>query len=89
MTARIDRDKLRVALHGLDEDTVFDMLGEALDLLPPGKLAIVVGRHVDLVDLRPDAGLVWADLPLCGTMYSIYATMDLVSYDLPELVPVR
>jgi len=30
MTTRIDRDKLRIALEGLDEDTVFDILREAL-----------------------------------------------------------
>ena len=54
MTTRIDRDKLRVALEGLDEDAVFDMLREALDLLPPAKLAAVVGRHLDVTRLRPD-----------------------------------
>jgi hypothetical protein len=55
MTARIDREKLHVALEGLDEDIVMDMLAEALDLLPPAKLAAVVGRHLDLARLRPDA----------------------------------
>ena len=55
MTIRIDRDKLRVALQGMDEDTVFDMLGEALDLLPPAKLAVIVGHYLDVAQLRPDS----------------------------------
>jgi len=54
MTRRIDRDKLHVALQALDEDMAFNMLLDALDQLPPGKLALVVGRYLDVAGLRPD-----------------------------------
>lgn len=54
-TSAIDRDKLRAALRRLGDEYVFYMLDEAIDLLPPAKLAKLVGRYLDVKQLRPDA----------------------------------
>ena len=51
----IDRDKLRAAIRRLGDESVFYMLDEAIDLLPPAKLAQIVGRHLDVKSLRPDS----------------------------------
>ena len=51
----IDRDKLRTALRRLGDEYIFYMLDEAIDLLPPAKLAKLVGRYLDVKQLRPDA----------------------------------
>jgi hypothetical protein len=50
----IDCDKLRAALRRLGDEYVFYMLDEAIDLLPPAKLAKLVSRYLDLKQLRPD-----------------------------------
>jgi hypothetical protein len=50
----IDRAKLRAAIRKLGDEYVYFMLDEALDLLPDGKLAKLVGQYVDLKRLRPD-----------------------------------
>jgi hypothetical protein len=39
----IDRDKLRTALRNLRDESLFHMLDDAIDLLPPGKVAKLVG----------------------------------------------
>ncbi|HXN31268.1 MAG TPA: hypothetical protein VN894_05375, partial [Polyangiaceae bacterium] len=52
----IDRDKLRDALRIIGDEYVFYMLDEAIDLLPPDKLAKLVGQYIELERLRPDAG---------------------------------
>ena len=51
----IDRDKLRTALRRLDDERVFYMLNDAIDLLPPARLAKLAGRYLDVSQLRPDA----------------------------------
>lgn len=51
----IDRDKLRSALRRLGDEHVFYMLDEAIDLLPPVKLAKLAGRYLDVKQLRPEA----------------------------------
>ena len=45
-TSEIDRDKLRTAFRRLGDESVFYMLDEAIDLLPPAKLAKLVGRYL-------------------------------------------
>ncbi len=52
----IDRGKLRDALRTIGDEYVFYMLDEAIDLLPPDKLAKLVGQYIQLERLRPDAG---------------------------------
>lgn len=52
---KIDRDKVRTALRRLSAESVCDMLDEAIDLLSPAKLAMLVGRYLDGKQLRPDA----------------------------------
>jgi hypothetical protein len=52
----IDRGKLREALRTIGDEYVFCMLDEAIDLLPPEKLAKLVGQYIQLERLRPDAG---------------------------------
>lgn len=54
----IDRDKLRTAVRRLGDEYVFYMLDEAIDLLPPAKLVKLVGRYLDVQQLRPDADAV-------------------------------
>lgn len=51
----IDREKLRAMLRRIGDEYVFYMLDEAIDLLPAGKLAKLVGQYMDLRQLRPDA----------------------------------
>lgn len=51
----IDRDKLRTALRNLRDEFLFRMLDDAIDLLPQGKVAKLVGRYLDVKALRPDA----------------------------------
>lgn len=51
----IDQAKLRDALRTIGNEYVFYMLDEALDLLPPDKLAKLVGQYIQLERLRPDA----------------------------------
>src|SRR5688572_6773280 len=51
----IDRDKLRAAVRRLGDGPVFYMLDGAIDLLPPAKLAKLVGGYLDVKLLRPDA----------------------------------
>lgn len=53
---KIDRAKLRDALRTIGDESVFYMLDEAIDLLPPDKLAKLVGQYIQLERLRPDAG---------------------------------
>ena len=51
----IDRDKLRTALRNLRDESLFHMLNDAIALLPPGKVAKLVGGYLDVKELRPDA----------------------------------
>ena len=51
---RIDRDKLRVHLHGLRKDPLLSLLYRAIDLLPAARLPELVKGHVQLDGLRPD-----------------------------------
>jgi hypothetical protein len=41
-------------LRGIGGESVFYMLDEAIDLLPPRKLAKLVGQYMDVKQLRPD-----------------------------------
>ena len=50
----VDLDKLRDALRGIGDEYLHRMLVEALEQLPPTKLAKVVGRYIDLAQLAPD-----------------------------------
>ena len=52
----LDRAKLRDALRTIGDESVFYMLDEAINLLPPDKLAKLVGQYIQLERLRPDAG---------------------------------
>lgn len=52
--AEIDREKLRAAIQRLRDEYVFYMLDEAIELLPDAKLAKLMGRYLDLKQLRPD-----------------------------------
>jgi len=51
---RIDRDKLRAAIRKMGDRYVFEMLYEAIDLLPGAKLTKLVSRYFDPAQLRPD-----------------------------------
>ncbi len=51
---KIDRDKLRAAIRKTGKDNVFQMLIDAIDLLPPAKLHQIVEKHFDVKQLRPD-----------------------------------
>lgn len=44
----IDRDKLRTALRKLGNDRVYSMLDDAINLLPPSKLAKLAGQYFDI-----------------------------------------
>jgi hypothetical protein len=50
----IDRDKLRAAIRRLGYESVFNMLDDAIDLLPPAKLHRIVKRQLDPRSLRPE-----------------------------------
>jgi len=52
---QIDRDKLRAAVRKLGNEYVFDMLDDAIELLPPAKLHKIAKNYLDLKRLRPDA----------------------------------
>jgi hypothetical protein len=49
--SQINRSKLRNHLRLLNNDTIFAMLDEAIELLPPAKLQRLVGRYLSLPDL--------------------------------------
>lgn len=51
----IDRDKLRAEVRRLGNDYIFQILDEAIDLLPPAKLCNLAKKYFDLKELRPDA----------------------------------
>jgi hypothetical protein len=51
----IDRDKLRTAVRKLGSESIFDMLDDAIELLPPAKLRELATKYVDLKRLLPDA----------------------------------
>ncbi len=52
---KIDRDKLKAAIRNLGNEHVFDMLDEALGLLPPDKLFKLAKRYLDPSKIGPDA----------------------------------
>lgn len=54
LASAIDRDKVRTALRRLGDEYGFYMLDEAIDLMPPAKLAKLVSRYIDVNQLRPD-----------------------------------
>ena len=59
----IDREKLRTAIRRLGNDSIFQMLDDAIELLPPAKLHKLAKKHLDGERLRPDAdGAVEASL---------------------------
>ena len=49
--SQINRPKLRNHLRLLNNDTIFAMLDEAIELLPPAKLQRLVSRYLSLPDL--------------------------------------
>jgi len=51
---QIDRDKLRAAVRKLGDERVFQMLDDAIELLPPAKLCNLAKKYLDLKRLRPD-----------------------------------
>ncbi len=55
VASAIDREKLRAAVRRLGDEYVFYMLDDAIDLLPPAKLAKLVSGYLDVEQLRPDA----------------------------------
>jgi len=60
---RIDMAMLRTKVRGLSHGTIFEMLDDALDLLPPARLEQLVGRYLRHDDLRPIAGGTKRDSP--------------------------
>jgi len=52
---QIDRDKLRTAVRKLGNEYVFNMLDDAIELLPPTKLRKLATKYFDLKPLLPDA----------------------------------
>jgi hypothetical protein len=50
----IDREKLRAALRRIGDEHVYYMLDDAIEALPPAKLAQIVGQYIQLERLRPD-----------------------------------
>lgn len=50
----IDRDRLRNALRKLGNERVYSMLNDAIDLLPPSKLAKLAGQYFDVNILDAD-----------------------------------
>jgi hypothetical protein len=51
----IDRDKFRAEIRKLGNETIFIMLDDAIDLLPPTKLRKIAKKYIELNRLRPDA----------------------------------
>jgi hypothetical protein len=51
---KIDREKLRARLRNLENERIFYMLVDAIELLPPAKLRKLVATYLDLESLRPD-----------------------------------
>ena len=51
---QIDRDKLRAAVRKLGNKSLFYMLDDAIELLPPAKLHKLAKKYLDLERLRPD-----------------------------------
>jgi hypothetical protein len=59
VAGRIDRDKLRMALRKLGDELIFQMLYDAVELIPPAKLHKLVEPYLDARSLlaaadRPD-----------------------------------
>ena len=52
---QIDRDKLRAEVRRLSNESVFYMLDDAIELLPPAKLHKIAKKYLDVKRLRPDA----------------------------------
>ena len=48
----IDRDKLRVAIRRLGNQHIYYMLDDAIEMLPPSKLAKLAGKYFDVKSLR-------------------------------------
>jgi hypothetical protein len=55
-TPGIDRAKLRDAIRRMDDEYVFFMLYEAIDLLPEAELAALAARFVRMESLLPESG---------------------------------
>lgn len=53
----IDRDKLRAEIRKLDNEYVFYMLADAIDLLPPAKLHKIAKKYLDLKRLCSDTNV--------------------------------
>jgi hypothetical protein len=51
---QIDRDKLRSALHKLGDECIFNMLYDAIELIPPARLEKLVEPYLDPETLRHD-----------------------------------
>lgn len=51
----IDREKLRDEIRKLRTESIFYMLDDAIDLLPPSKLRKIAKKYIDLERIRPNA----------------------------------
>jgi hypothetical protein len=51
---KIDRDKFRAAIRNLGDESVYFMLAEAIDMLPPAKLKKLASHYLNPAQLRPD-----------------------------------
>ena len=51
---RIDKDKLRAAMRKMPHQYIYQMLDDAVDLLPPTKLIKLVKSYIPLDGLQPD-----------------------------------
>ncbi|MGA2259907.1 MAG: hypothetical protein ABSH28_00560 [Acidobacteriota bacterium] len=51
---KIDLDKLRAAIRILGDESVYLMLAEAIDMLPPTKLEKLASHYLNPAQLRPD-----------------------------------
>jgi len=54
-STQIDRDKVRAAIRRFPNESLFYMLDDAIELLPPAKLHKVVSKYLAVEQLRPDS----------------------------------
>jgi hypothetical protein len=56
VAGEIDRDKLRMAIRKLGNESIFYLLYDAIELMPPAKLCRLVKPYLDPESMAPDGG---------------------------------
>jgi hypothetical protein len=79
-TPEIDLDKLRARLRRLKNETIFYMLDDAIELLPPARLVKLVSRYIRVEDLRPDEQDATAKRSLLGDVKAFDAASHAGQY---------